>query len=638
MMRFFLLGILLAAAPWTRGETDYGDRYLGAYFLIQEADEAEKAGDWVSADAKYNGALKVLNEIRAEDANWQTTLMDFRIRFCQDRIADIQPKLPPPPPPVAPGGMAAGELPAPPSDTEQVRQLQAELQASRNEVKKLQQIRDDLSTKLDRKLQELAPTDRASAEQMLEQLRAMQLDNETISNKLELAKVKASRADALEVELRQSREKITQLEAERTGLNAKLQEALSAIAATGTTAQVESLLSKNAELTAQLATAQAEITKMRDEVVAGAGKGAAAESAEAVKLRAEIGQLQSELEQTKTLLATRTEELTMTRAELEKVRAENIRLTQSQEDLMARLNESDRQLRAAKASTDKDNEIIQQLQKENALLREITSKKSNEFKPVPKPKEPSGFLWFKPKPAPTNTVPATETSSVSKSEAGKLTAAVKAPTSPDAARAPAPAAQSKTSAPSPIAQSLLADARAAIVQGDFDTAAAKLQSALTVDPGDAAVLSTLGVVYYRQNRLDEAEGALRKAIAAAPNDSQARAVLGVVYYRKGKVEDAYGELTRAVALNPRNAEAHNYLGIVMAEKGWTTAAEQEATRAIELNPQYADAHFNLAVMYSRERTPRMELARYHYQKARDLGAPRDPQLEAALATTPAAKP
>jgi Flp pilus assembly protein TadD len=137
------------------------------------------------------------------------------------------------------------------------------------------------------------------------------------------------------------------------------------------------------------------------------------------------------------------------------------------------------------------------------------------------------------------------------------------------------------------------------------------------------------------NRLDEAEETLRKATAVAPNDSQTRAVLGVVYYRKGKVEDAYGELTRAVALNPRNAEAHNYLGIVMSEKGWATAAEQEVRRAIELNPQYADAHFNLAVIYSREKTPRLELARYHYQKARDLGADRDPKLEATLGLGPA---
>jgi Tfp pilus assembly protein PilF len=107
-------------------------------------------------------------------------------------------------------------------------------------------------------------------------------------------------------------------------------------------------------------------------------------------------------------------------------------------------------------------------------------------------------------------------------------------------------------------------------------------------------------------------------------------LLGVIYFRKGMLDEAFSELTRAVALNPRNAEAHNYLGITLSEKSWTAAAEQEIRRAIELNPQYADAHFNLAVLYAKQKTPKIELARYHYRKALDLGAEPDPQIEAIL--------
>ena len=621
------VGILLVMSPLARAATDAGEHYLGAYFLIQEAEDAEKSGDWISADAKFDGALKVLTEIRAENPNWQPILVEFRVRYCNEHLAVIKPKLTPAPQAVTAAATPSVEMPAPLSETEQVRQLQTELQKTRDEVKKLEQTRDDLTSKLEAKLQEAAPTDRLSAQQMLEQLRSMQAVNDAVSAKLETAKEKAARADALEAELQQSREKIGRLEAERTGLNAKLQEALSKVSATQTTPQVEELMKKNADLTTQVASAQAEVTKMR-EAIAGA-VGAKGESPDAVKLRSEIGQLQSELAQTKALLLQRTEELSTTRAELEKVRAENLHLTQSQEELMARLNDSDRQLRAAKASTDKDNEIIQQLRKENALLQDIAGKKGAEAKAPPPAKPAGGFLWFKPKPAPAGKAAETN-SAVSRSEDGKLTAAVKAPTPPGSARAPDPS----TGTESPLVRSLLADARAAIVQQDLETAASKFQSVLAQDPGNATALSSLGVVYYRQSRLDEAEESLRKAVAVAPNDSQARSVLGVVCYRKGRIEDAYSELTRAVALNPRNSEAHNYLGIVMSEKGWATAAEQEVRRAIELNPQYADAHFNLAVIYSRQKTPRLELARYHYQKARDLGAERDSQLEAKLAAAP----
>jgi DNA repair exonuclease SbcCD ATPase subunit len=468
----------LVLSPFVHAATDPGERYLGAYFLIQEADEAEKAGDWTNAEAKFGGALKVLAEIKAEDPSWQTNLIEFRTRYCNERMADIRTKMPAPPAAPAP----AVELPAAPSETEQVRQLQAELAKTRAEVKTLEDARADLIAKFEAKLKEPAPTDRASAEQMLEQLRVMRAANEVATAQLTEAKAKADRADTLEAELQQSREKITSLETERTGLNAKLQEALRQVAPTATTPQVEELLKKNADLTAQLASAQADVTKMRDEIAAGNTAEAAklAESAETVKLRADLGQLQTELEQTKALLAQRTEELSTTRADLEKVRAENIRLTQTQEELMARINDGERQLRAAKASTDKDNEIIQQLRKENALLREVTGKQAAVPK-APPPKPSGGFLWFKPKPQPAKAGASPE-SSVSRSETGKLTAAVKAPTPPASSREPAPEPVPVTSAGSPLVQSLLADARAAIAQRDYETAVSKFQSVLTQDP------------------------------------------------------------------------------------------------------------------------------------------------------------
>jgi len=177
---------------------------------------------------------------------------------------------------------------------------------------------------------------------------------------------------------------------------------------------------------------------------------------------------------------------------------------------------------------------------------------------------------------------------------------------------------------------MLNEARAALALKDYDSAALKYQDILAQDPNNLTALSNLGAIRYQQGRSDEAEGFLRKASTAAPTDSTARSLLGVILVRKGQLDEAFNELTRAVALDPRNPEAHNYLGITLSEKGWSTAAEGEIRRAIELNPQYADAHFNLAVIYTKLKTPRWELARYHYQKALDLGAQPDAQFEALL--------
>jgi tetratricopeptide (TPR) repeat protein len=184
--------------------------------------------------------------------------------------------------------------------------------------------------------------------------------------------------------------------------------------------------------------------------------------------------------------------------------------------------------------------------------------------------------------------------------------------------------------PAPNERQLLNEARAALALKQLDRAGIKYTSVLDIEPTNLVALSSLGAIRYQQNRYDEAEDYLRKAVAEAPNDAETRSLLGVVFYRKGLTEDSFNELTRAVALDPHNAEAHNYLGIVLSQKGWGAAGEQEIRRAIEINPQYADAHFNLAVVYAKQRTPNVELAKYHYKKALDLGAPADPQLEALL--------
>jgi len=213
-------------------------------------------------------------------------------------------------------------------------------------------------------------------------------------------------------------------------------------------------------------------------------------------------------------------------------------------------------------------------------------------------------------------------------------------TTKEAAKAPETAPKPKASEthvvapapPSPAAdvRQLLNQGRAALALKSLDTASAKYLAVLEMDPTNVVALSSLGAVRYQQNRLDEAEQYLRKAVTAAPNDSTTRSLLGVVFFRKGLIEDSYSELNRAVALDPHNAEAHNYLGIVLSQKGWAASGEQEIRRAIEINPQYADAHFNLAVVLTKQRTPNVELARYHYKKALDLGAPPDLQLEALL--------
>jgi Flp pilus assembly protein TadD len=302
----------------------------------------------------------------------------------------------------------------------------------------------------------------------------------------------------------------------------------------------------------------------------------------------------------------------------------------SRDEILAQLRDSERKLVAAQASGAKDAEIIAELRRENALLKQITTNSTKAVTATTPDRRFSLFgikLGAQPRPPASTTID-------TESAPGKLVATVSAPPAPGktdetrVSETTPPATESNTTTPE--ITTLLVDARRALDEKRFNEAVDLYSQVLQKDPQNVTATTNLGMAHYQLGRLDDAETQLRKAAAAMPNDARTRAVLGIIHFRKGRIEESYTELTRAVALEPRNAEAHNYLGIVLNQKGWPAAAEMEIKRSLELNPRYADAHFNLAVLYASQKTPRFDQARYHYQAALDLGAHRDARIEGLL--------
>jgi Tfp pilus assembly protein PilF len=70
---------------------------------------------------------------------------------------------------------------------------------------------------------------------------------------------------------------------------------------------------------------------------------------------------------------------------------------------------------------------------------------------------------------------------------------------------------------------------------------------------------------------------------------------------------------------------------VLADKGLRSAAETAFRKALASEPDYAEAHYNLAFIYAEEKPPSMEMARWHYRRAVDLGHGKSPELEKLLA-------
>jgi Flp pilus assembly protein TadD len=130
--------------------------------------------------------------------------------------------------------------------------------------------------------------------------------------------------------------------------------------------------------------------------------------------------------------------------------------------------------------------------------------------------------------------------------------------------------------------------------------------------------------------LRSAESTLKKAVAIAPDNDFLLTTLGVVQYRQSKFDEAIAELRKAIAINPNSATAHNYLGIAASQKGRQQEAEKEIFQALANNPDDADAHFNLAVILITTQPGSKELAREHYARATALGIQPSPSLEKLL--------
>ncbi|MCX6960333.1 MAG: hypothetical protein NTW91_08680 [Verrucomicrobia bacterium] len=197
-------------------------------------------------------------------------------------------------------------------------------------------------------------------------------------------------------------------------------------------------------------------------------------------------------------------------------------------------------------------------------------------------------------------------------------------------------AQTTTSSRQEEARKFAAQAEKAFASGNLKLAESLYTKSLEAAPENASLLVSLAAVETRLGNLEASQVLLRQALRIDLSNGPAWMLLGMNALELKQDDEAFADLVQATLRDEQNPRAHNYLGMAAGRKGWTEASEQELRRAVELDQRYADANFNLAVLYLRRTPPLIELARRHYQRAIDLGAPRDPAIE-KLITSPVAK-
>ena len=174
---------------------------------------------------------------------------------------------------------------------------------------------------------------------------------------------------------------------------------------------------------------------------------------------------------------------------------------------------------------------------------------------------------------------------------------------------------------------LVAEAERAWAVKRYDDAEKKFKEILRLDENSVVALGNLAACQIEQNRLSEAETNLKRALSNEADDPHNLSLLGIVKFRQEKLDEALDLLSRSAQINPQDHQTQNYLGITLSQKGQRGPAETALRKAIQLAPGYAGAHHNLAVIYATQQPPFVELARWHYQKALASGHEQNPELE-----------
>jgi tetratricopeptide (TPR) repeat protein len=167
-------------------------------------------------------------------------------------------------------------------------------------------------------------------------------------------------------------------------------------------------------------------------------------------------------------------------------------------------------------------------------------------------------------------------------------------------------------------------------RGDFKDAAAKYEAIADKYPHCSYAWSRLGEAQFRQDRLHPARKAFVHALKLSADDPFTLAHLGMVDSALQRYDEAERLLSKAVKIDD-DPEIENDLGSCYSQQGKHDEAVKRFQRAIELFPKFGQAYYNLAEEQARFYPGQMEQARANYQKALNLGVPRNSDLETLLA-------
>lgn len=142
------------------------------------------------------------------------------------------------------------------------------------------------------------------------------------------------------------------------------------------------------------------------------------------------------------------------------------------------------------------------------------------------------------------------------------------------------------------------------VQENIDFAIRMFEEALKLDRDFALAYAGLGEAYWRKYQVtrenlwvDRAVAASDQALVLDPYQAQVHVSLGIIYYGTGRIESAIEEFERAANLQPMNDDACRWLGLCFMRKGEIERAVSFFEEAIRIRPGYWENYNDLGKCY-----------------------------------------
>jgi len=146
--------------------------------------------------------------------------------------------------------------------------------------------------------------------------------------------------------------------------------------------------------------------------------------------------------------------------------------------------------------------------------------------------------------------------------------------------------------------SQLSRGKAALSDGDYESAERELRAAVEADPHSASALFNLGIALSRQGEYRESVAAIERALAIDPNLPGAHLMLGIGLYHLERYSTARDELELAAREAPGDASVDLFLGLDLQALGFHDEAVRRFERCAQADPELAQvALYNSGVSH-----------------------------------------